>query len=206
MPENDEKAILCYDLMKRGEDLAGSVKRALGVLRWAMRNYPGKPRVFVLDIDGHRTATKAWDKDAFDYQGILLGEFAKWFTEVQVPLIHIRNPEPQLEEDLDGIEVDGERIETPPTSEPRTPEANPPQGKNTWSRSDDMIVCMSYLESGVTVTDELRASLPHHKESSIYMRLQNFEYLATDGASGLANAAAQTRSIWRLIKQAADKT
>ena len=28
------------------------------------------------------------------------------------------------------------------------------------------------------------------------MRLQNFDYLATDGASGLSHVAAQTREVW----------
>jgi hypothetical protein len=33
------------------------------------------------------------------------------------------------------------------------------------------------------------------------MRLQNFDYLATDGTSGLANAAAQTREVWTTVQK-----
>jgi hypothetical protein len=75
----------------------------------------------------------------------------------------------------------------------------------TWTETDDMIVCMWYLKAGMVVTDELRASLPRHEAGSIRIRLQNFEYLATSGASGLSNAAAQTREVWALVRKAADR-
>jgi hypothetical protein len=77
--------------------------------------------------------------------------------------------------------------------------------KTTWAKSDDMIVCRSYLETGVMVTDELCARLPHHASGSIRMRLQNFDYLATGGASGLPNVAAQTREVWALVRNAAEQ-
>jgi hypothetical protein len=73
---------------------------------------------------------------------------------------------------------------------------------NTWAKTDDMIVCLAYLETGVSVTDELRASLPGHDAGSIRMRLQNFEYLATNGARGLSNTAAQTRRVWETVVKA----
>jgi hypothetical protein len=73
---------------------------------------------------------------------------------------------------------------------------------NSWSRTDDMIVCVSYLEDGVKVTDALRAGLPHHEAGSIRMRLQNFEYLVTGGASGLGNTSAQQREVWETVRLA----
>lgn len=73
--------------------------------------------------------------------------------------------------------------------------------KTSWTRADDLIVCTSYLANGTTVTEELRAALPGHDGGSIRMRLQNFDYLATEGASGLANAAAQTREVWVTVQK-----
>ena len=65
-----------------------------------------------------------------------------------------------------------------------------------WTRSDDEAVCLSYRDHGAQVTPELRAALPHLTPGSIRMRLQNVQYVATDGACGLPNTAAQTREVW----------
>jgi len=89
--------------MRGSDDYAGSVARALGLLREIMRKFPGKPRIFVLDIEGHRNSEGGWDGDALDYQGTLTRELASWFTEVQVPLIHIKNSGPQREDEIDGL-------------------------------------------------------------------------------------------------------
>jgi hypothetical protein len=67
---------------------------------------------------------------------------------------------------------------------------------NVWSKGDDAAVCLSYLYHGVKATPELLAALSHLPPGSIRMRLQNVQYLATDGASGLSGVAAQTREVW----------
>jgi hypothetical protein len=70
---------------------------------------------------------------------------------------------------------------------------------NTWTKGDDAAVCLSYRDHGVKATPELLAALSHLTPGSIGMRLQNVEYLATDGAHGLSGVAAQTREIWTLV-------
>jgi len=70
---------------------------------------------------------------------------------------------------------------------------------NTWTKGDDAAVCLSYRDRGVKATPELLAALSHLTPGSIGMRLQNVEYLATDGAHGLSGVAAQTREIWTLV-------
>jgi hypothetical protein len=67
--------------------------------------------------------------------------------------------------------------------------------KTSWTWADDIIVGTSYLHNGTTVTDELRAALPGHHAGSIRMRLQNFNYLDTNGASGLSRSRADTGSL-----------
>jgi hypothetical protein len=59
---------------------------------------------------------------------------------------------------------------------------------------------------GPARTPELLAALSHLTPTSIGMRLQNVEYLATGGARGLSGEAAQTRAIWALISAARDAT
>jgi hypothetical protein len=70
---------------------------------------------------------------------------------------------------------------------------------NTWTKGDDAAVCLSYRDHGVKATPGLLAALSHHTPGSIGMRLQNVEYLATDGAHGLSGVARQTREIWALV-------
>jgi hypothetical protein len=74
----------------------------------------------------------------------------------------------------------------------------------TWTKGDDAAVCLSYRHHGVKATPELLAALTHLTPGSIGLRLQNVEYLATDGARGLSQVAAQTREIWALVAAAGD--
>jgi hypothetical protein len=75
---------------------------------------------------------------------------------------------------------------------------------NVWTKGDDAAVCLSYRDHGVKATPELLAALSHLPPGSIGMRLQNVEYLATDGARGLSGVSSQTRQIWALVSAARD--
>jgi uncharacterized protein len=75
---------------------------------------------------------------------------------------------------------------------------------NVWSKGDDAAVCLSYLYHGVKATPELLAALSHLTTGSIRMRLQNVQYLATDGASGLSGVAAQTHEVWARVSALLD--
>src|SRR3984885_1563511 len=75
---------------------------------------------------------------------------------------------------------------------------------NVWSKGDDAAVCLSYCYHDVKATPELLAALSHLTPGSIRMRLQNVQYLATDGASGLSGVAAQTREIWARVSPLLD--
>ena len=75
---------------------------------------------------------------------------------------------------------------------------------SVWSKGDDAAVCLSYAYHGVKATPELLAALSHLPPGSIRMRLQNVQYLATDGASGLSGVAAQTREVWARVSPLLD--
>jgi hypothetical protein len=72
----------------------------------------------------------------------------------------------------------------------------------TWTKGDDAAVCLSYRQHGVKATPEVIAALSHLTPGSIGMRLQNVEYLATNGGRRLSQVAAQTREIWALVAAA----
>jgi hypothetical protein len=97
------KAILLYDVMKKGEDYEGSMERAVGIVRHAMKQFPGKQRIFVLDIDDHRNSAGGWDRDSLDYQHAILNILGPWLSEIQVPLIHVKARKPQREDEMPPV-------------------------------------------------------------------------------------------------------
>ena len=72
-----------------------------------------------------------------------------------------------------------------------------------WTRGDGLVIGLSYTQHGVTVTPELQAELPQHDAGSIRMRLQNFQYLATNGQEGLSNYAESTKAAYEALIPAA---
>jgi hypothetical protein len=56
----------------------------------------------------------------------------------------------------------------------------------TWTKGDDAAGCLSYRQHGVKDAPEVIAAVSHLTPGSIGMRLQNVEYLATNGGCGLS--------------------
>ena len=100
-----EKAMLCYAVMKRREDLADTLSEILTVLGYAMRRFPGKPRILVLDIEGHRNSEGGLDTDAFTLQKLAIYPLGEWFTEIDGPIAHTKpeSPSPQREDEISCI-------------------------------------------------------------------------------------------------------
>jgi hypothetical protein len=94
------KAIMLYDVMKQGEDYEGSIERAVGIVRHAMKQFPGKPRIFALDIEGHRNSEGGWDRDALDYQYAIIDMLGPWLTEYRLPLVRAKNRKPQRKDEM----------------------------------------------------------------------------------------------------------
>ena len=74
--------------------------------------------------------------------------------------------------------------------------------KNHWSRTDDEKVALHYLRHGDTEYDKLIAELPHHKPSSVRMRVANFK--ALDGGGSLDHTSAQERDVWKFASAVRD--
>lgn len=70
-----------------------------------------------------------------------------------------------------------------------------------WTRAEDLVIGISYLQNGTEVTDQLLADLPEHagNPGSIRMRLGNFQHLATNGQEGSASADEGTGAAYQAL-------
>ncbi len=76
--------------------------------------------------------------------------------------------------------------------------------KNHWSRADDEAVALHYLRHGDTEHDKIIAALPHHKPSSVRMRVGNFKALDAGDAHGLPHTSEQERAVWAFASAVRD--
>jgi hypothetical protein len=76
------------------------------LVAYTQRTFPGAKRQLFLDIEDHRTPTGAFDGDMFELQqDFLLGYLMPFLTEVCMPLMSARNPNPQQEELPDELHI-----------------------------------------------------------------------------------------------------
>ena len=65
---NDDKAMLLYHLVKSDEDWKTSADMIIGIINAAAEKFPAKPRILVLDIEGHRNSADGFDWDMMTLQ------------------------------------------------------------------------------------------------------------------------------------------
>ena len=64
----DDKAMLLAHTVFKSEGWQDSADKIIAMINSAGKKYPGKPRILVLDIEGHRTQSGAFDHDMFVLQ------------------------------------------------------------------------------------------------------------------------------------------
>src|SRR5690606_8901271 len=89
------------------EDAAGAV---FGLLREAQAGFPDWPRVFYLDVNGHRGDAAGFDADFYEFQQeFLFSVVAPFVTALVTPLTGgLVNPEPQRNDVPDRLRIGGD--------------------------------------------------------------------------------------------------
>lgn len=64
MSETD-KALLLAHLVRKHEGFEPNARMIIEMINEAGRKFPGKPRILVLDIEGHRNSEGGFDHDMF---------------------------------------------------------------------------------------------------------------------------------------------
>ncbi|WP_063762324.1 HNH endonuclease [Streptomyces sp. NRRL F-5123] len=100
------RGVALYHDMRVEEDFARCAHRLFSVLKKAAVSNPGAPRYLFMDVQGHRNSVGGFDADAWEImQEFLLGYLGPYLTEINTPLCHVRNPQPQREDIPDVLTI-----------------------------------------------------------------------------------------------------
>lgn len=102
-----DNTVALYHVVEAGdtfEDAAGAV---FGLLVEAQTRYPGWPRVFYLDVNGHDGDAAGFDADFYEFQQeFLFSVVAPFVTAFDTPLTGgLVNPEPQRNDVPDRLRL-----------------------------------------------------------------------------------------------------
>lgn len=95
----DSDAIAIVHRVHPHEDFNRTAQILLLLLNKAQREHPGKRRCLHLEINGHRDSNGKFDHDMLELQSKFMSEFLiQFLTRVELPLCAIQNPNPQIDE------------------------------------------------------------------------------------------------------------
>jgi len=118
----DDKAMLLAHTVFKSEGWQDSADKIIAMINSAGKKYPGKPRILVLDIEGHRTQSGAFDHDMFVLQHDIVNQLlSPWLAQVDMPLIHYQTNPDKRRPDSDlplRLEVDGDMLALCTADEP----------------------------------------------------------------------------------------
>jgi hypothetical protein len=108
------RALALYHCIYAEEHFHDAAHALFDLVAYSQRTFPGAKRRLFLDIEGHRTPTDAFDGDMFEIQkDFLLGFLMPFLTEVRMPLIGVRNPNPQREDLPEELRISATSNEPP---------------------------------------------------------------------------------------------
>lgn len=93
--------VALYHLVHKEETFEDAANAIIELLVNAQKEKPDCPRMLYLDIMGHRNSAGGYDHDMFELmKDFILGNLMKYFTEVSLPIIKVRNSKPQCNDIL----------------------------------------------------------------------------------------------------------
>jgi hypothetical protein len=67
-PDPDGKAIALYHVVYRHERFEEAAQALFEMVRYAQGEFPGRPRMLFLDIEGHRNSQGGFDAEMYELQ------------------------------------------------------------------------------------------------------------------------------------------
>jgi hypothetical protein len=90
--EQKDKAVVIYHVVYRHETFEKAAQALFEVVKDVEQRYPGKSRIFMLDIEGHRNKQGGFDADMHELQkDFVLGFLMPFLTEVSVQRFRYRS-------------------------------------------------------------------------------------------------------------------
>ena len=106
---NFDNTVSLYHIVESDESFEQAADVVFGLLKKAQEQYPGWPRVFYLDILGHKGDRSGFDEDFFEFQQeFWFSTVAHFVTAFDTPLMGgLINPNPQRNDLPDEIVLKG---------------------------------------------------------------------------------------------------
>ena len=106
---NFDNTVALYAVIQSSWSFEQAANEVFGLLKEAQDRYPGWPRIFYVDIIGHKGERAGWDEDFFEFQQeFWFATMAHFVTAFDLPLTGpLANPELQRDDIPDGITISG---------------------------------------------------------------------------------------------------
>lgn len=102
-----DNVVSLYHVVEEGDDFRSAAAAVFGMIKEAQARYPDWPRVFYLDVDGHRGERAGFDEDFFEFQQeFMIAALGPFLTAIDMPLVSVLNPEPQRNDLPDALAVE----------------------------------------------------------------------------------------------------
>jgi len=106
---NFDNTVSLYHIVEPEDSFEQAVNDVFGLVKEAQDEYPDWPRVFYLDIRGHKGERSGFDEDFFEFQQeFWFSTIAHFVTAFDTPLLGgLVNPEPQKNDMPDELVLKG---------------------------------------------------------------------------------------------------
>ena len=105
-----DNSVALYHVVEAEETFEAAAGAVFGLLVEAQARFPGWPRVFYIDVNGHRGDAAGFDADFYEFQQeFLFSVVAPFVTALETPLTGaLLNPEPQRNDVPDRLRLAGD--------------------------------------------------------------------------------------------------
>jgi hypothetical protein len=103
-------AVALYHLVYENEGFDAAAQHLFKLVKDAQDKWPGKKRLLFLDIEGHRNSEGGFDPDMLELQkDFVLGFLNQFLSEIHMPLVKAKNPDPQSDDIPERLIVQDEQ-------------------------------------------------------------------------------------------------
>ena len=102
-----DNTVALYHVAEAGDTFEDAARVVFGMLVEAQARFPGWPRVFYLDVEGHAGDAAGFDADFYEFQQeFLFSVVAPFVTALETPLTGpLLNPDPQRNDVPDRLRL-----------------------------------------------------------------------------------------------------
>lgn len=104
---NFDNSVSLYAVIEPEDGFPEAANQVFGLLKEAQNRYPNWPRVFFVDIRGHKGGRSGFDEDFFEFQQeFWFSTVAHFVTAFELPITGpLLNPNPQRNDLPDGLTI-----------------------------------------------------------------------------------------------------